>query len=101
MVNAQQNRDLAIFQLVVYLVLTPFVLFVFIKVGRRSLRNVPGWIWPISEWFWMMGFFGLVLGSSGLTISAGLHSTSTIGLILSAVGLCPLFLAVDSAIHET
>jgi hypothetical protein len=72
MANAQQNRDLAIFQLVVYLVLTPFVLFVFIKVGRRSLRNVPGWIWPISEWFWMMGFFGLVLGSSGLTISAGL-----------------------------
>lgn len=89
-----ENRDVAFFQLAIYLLLTPFGVFVLVQTLRlKRYRHAMGW-------FWLTSFFSLLLAASGLTISAGTHSISATGLIISAIGSAPLFLLVDSVLNE-
>ncbi|KAK4495383.1 hypothetical protein PRZ48_013714 [Zasmidium cellare] len=89
-----EQYDLAIFQLAVYILITPFTLYVF---GNACTTKRT---WYAVGWFYLLGFMGLLLAASGLTIGAGRNNINPTGLILQSVGLSPLFIVVESVIRE-
>jgi hypothetical protein len=97
MSDLQQNYDLALFQLAVYTLLTPFAFVIFFKVVLKK-PSIP-WL-AVLGWFYLLGFLSLLLAANGLIIGAGKQSTSSTGLVLSAVGLAPLFVLVEGVLRE-
>ena len=93
MTRLEQNYDLAVFQLAVYTILTIPAVYVFARSALNKSIHVIGW-------FHLIGFCSLLLAASGLIIGAGKDSVSPIGLILSAVGISPLLILVESVLRE-
>ena len=82
--------DLAIVELVIYILLTPLVLFLLIK------HRFPG----LLGWLYLLVFCGLRLGSDGITIGNRNKPASTTGAILNGVGISPLLLSLAGLLHE-
>ena len=82
------TKNLAIAELVIYLVLLPAILFI---LYRHGLPGLLGWIFIVT-------FSALRIVSDGLAIG---NSTGSAGSIINAIGLSPLMLAVSGIIHES
>lgn len=89
-----EQYDLAIFQLAVCILITPFTLYAFVNActTRRA--------WYAVGWFYLLVFMGLLLAASGIIIGAGRNNIDPTGLILQSVRLSPLFIVVESVIRE-
>jgi hypothetical protein len=86
---------LAIAELVIYIILTPVVFYLFARHGKHGLVG----------WIFLLAFCILRIVADGLQISDGIkqskgESYSATGAIINSVGVSPLLLAISGLLSE-
>lgn len=95
MSNLDPTTQLSIAELVIYILLTPIIVYVLIRHGK------PGYL----GWGFLIIFCGLRLVSDGIQIANHKHaaadgSASGSGAIINSIGLSGLLYSLCGIIHE-